>query len=294
MSLVSRGDNQELYTKRMALGADDKKRLLQWVHDGDCILDVGTGRLTMPTLINTEYPNCSVYALEASKSMYKEAMEYMRKNPVSSCALFNTDYFRYMANDGEGKYDCIIFCSILHEIFSYTEYNGQYFNPDIIKEALHTAVKGLKPGGRILIRDAIRPEAETSVLVTAKDEETTRLIERFNWEFRGNNYLCKRVGHNKFKLPYSSTVDLLYTITWGPESFPFEVKEQLGYYTCADWDNLIEELHDFYAVEKLHFERYLQQGYIDHLESKVSLTTLDDRALGFPYSNMILVLRKPK
>lgn len=51
MAIPDRGSNQKVYIDRMLSGADDKARLLEYLKSGDSVLDVGTGKLTIPTLI---------------------------------------------------------------------------------------------------------------------------------------------------------------------------------------------------------------------------------------------------
>lgn len=291
MPLVNR-TNQGVYLDRMDTSIGDKAKILQWVNPNDSVLDIGTGRLAIPRLLNKKYPNVEVSAIEASSGIYEEDKEYLMNNPELKCHLCKSDFFTYMTRC-EKTYDCIIFCAVMHEIFSYTRFRGSYYNKDIIDEVLWWSANHLKPGGRIIIRDPIRPTSDAIVSVKIIDKELISLAEDFIQCFKGTDFVYEIAKPGFYKIPYSSVMELLYTITWGAKSFPYEVKEQLGYFNYPDWLNSAAKLHYETGMVLSHFESYLQPGYIENLKGKVQIIDERGKEAQLPDSNAILIFTKP-
>ena len=65
--------------------------------------------------------------------------------------------------------------------------------------------------------------------------------------------------------------ELLYTVTWGSESFAHEVQEQFGYYTLEEYQKKLEEIGFHVLVAKEYFE----EGYEEHLKEKVEFLNCD-------------------
>ena len=59
-------------------------------------------------------------------------------------------------------------------------------------------------------------------------------------------------------------MELLYTVTWGRESLPFEVEEWYGYYSQEDWQQLAAALSapGGPGLRLVYFTQYLQPGYV--------------------------------
>lgn len=290
MAIPDRGSNQKVYIDRMLSGADDKARLLEYLKSGDSVLDVGTGKLTIPTLIWHKKLKCEVTALEASGSIYKECTEFLEENPEIQCELIHSDYTRYM-NETNKKFDAIVFCSVLHELYSYVPYMGGKFRKGRPCADLVQAADRLKPGGRLIIRDAIKPACQDSVYVSFRDREMLALAKRFVKEFPAPEFFATQVDDWMFEMSYANAMEMLYTITWGEESFPFEINEQLGFFDYWDWSQMAATLSQR-GLGLVHFEEYLQQGYVKHLAGKVAITDKNLQDLPLPASNSIIVFMK--
>ena len=68
--------------------------------------------------------------------------------------------------------------------------------------------------------------------------------------------------------------ELIYTFTWGAESYACEVQEQFGYMTKLEFEYLFKEM----GMEVLHSRVLTEPGYPEHLNDKVELLdfTWDD------------------
>ena len=92
-------------------------------------------------------------------------------------------------------------------------------------------------------------------------------------------------------------MEFLYTYTWGPASFPYEVRELYG---ILPYDDYVAALVDWVGgrdVAKVveipaHLRSYLQPGYRDNLAGKIELTDEHDRPAPLPDSNCLLVVER--
>ena len=95
-------------------------------------------------------------------------------------------------------------------------------------------------------------------------------------------------------------MEFLYKYTWGPASFPYEIREQYGvlpYDEYRDrvvgWLGAADPAHPPRAVALPARERsYLQDGYRTGLAGKVALEDEAGRPCDLPDSNCLLVFEK--
>jgi hypothetical protein len=89
-------------------------------------------------------------------------------------------------------------------------------------------------------------------------------------------------------------MEFLYTYTWGPASFPYEVREQYGVMTYDDYVAAIVGWAGRARVVELPRAEcsYLQPGYRDHLAAKIELTDERDVPAALPDSNCLIVVEK--
>jgi hypothetical protein len=109
--------------------------------------------------------------------------------------------------------------------------------------------------------------------------------------------LASPEGTRRVELSTADAMEFLYTYTWGPASFPYEVRELYGILT---YDDYVAHLvawcggRDAARVVELPpaLRSYLQPGYRDHLRGKIELTDERDRAVELPDSNCLIVIEK--
>lgn len=284
-----------LYYERMDAAQNDKAKILQFINDNDRVLDVGGGSGIVSAMILESSQNVTVDAIDTSDTAVERLCVLAQQYP-GRLRVVQEDFFDYCA----GQYDAIVFCSVLHEMFSYTRYEGKRFNPAIIDASLKRAVELLAPGGRIIVRDGVAPTHNHKVMLQYKDPALRLLAERYEAEFEGFNLNITHTPYGDV-MPRNSAMELLYTITWGEASFEREVQEWYGFYSLNDWKQQGQRLMSSDNVCLCYLNKYLQPEYEKHLEGKVVLTTapkLDwngsviTRPATFPSSNCIAVFNK--
>lgn len=291
--IFARVGNEDQYLGDMNSAADDKRRLLAFLRDGDRVLDVGPGGGVLLDLIAQQYPNCLLAGADVSAEVCLRLSQRVKAEGLP-WQVIHADFLD-LRREETGRFDVILFCSIIHEIFSYGEYQGRRFNKAVIPKILETAAELLEPGGRIVIRDGVASEENPMVTVGFLDEELEDLARDYLRQFRGfplEAQTPEETGQaHLYRMPKNSAMELLYTVTWGREALPFEVEEWYGYYTRADWEALEKQLP---GLALRYYSQYLQPGYPEHLAGRVELTGEDGEALPFPDSNMIVVFEKAK
>ena len=110
------------------------------------------------------------------------------------------DAFELASLVGKGKADTVIFCSLLHEIYSYVEHDGHKFQLEPVRDLLIAAFEALAPGGRIIIRDGVKPPAGTR-LIEFIDPDGPEFLRRFQEEFAGRDIAVDWVDERTARMP---------------------------------------------------------------------------------------------
>ncbi|MCI8653131.1 MAG: methyltransferase domain-containing protein [Angelakisella sp.] len=289
--IFARVGNEDQYLESMNRAADDKRRLLAFLRDGDRVLDVGPGGGVLLDLVAGEYPHCTLAGVDVSAEVCQRLSQRVQAEGLP-WQVIHRDFLALRPEEA-GQFDAILFCSIIHEIFSYGEYQGRRFNKAVIPRIIENAVGLLRPGGRIIIRDGVASAENPMVRLRFLDPQLEELARDYLRQFRGFPLQAQLPGElgeeHRYRMPQNSAMELLYTITWGKEALPFEVEEWYGYYTLADWRALGEGLP---GVRLVYSTQYLQPGYPEHLAGRVELSGDTGEPVPFPDSNLIVVFEK--
>lgn len=283
--------NEVDYLNTMNASLQFKAKILDYMK-GKNILDVGPGGGALMDLICEKDPTLNVYGIDISSNVIdaltkKKLKENKSWNLVKGDALNLTDYFK------KGSIDTIIYSSIIHELYSYIEFEGKKFNIKTVIEALKSAYDILPSGGRIIIRDGIKTEPITQYrIIEFKNEKDIEILNRYCNDFEGRNITYEKIGNNKVKMLVNDAMEFLYTYTWGEDSYPLEVKEQFGYLTPSEYVSLIEENLDCSKV--LVCNHFLQEGYEENLLNKISIYDDNMNIVKLPDSTCIIVIEKQK
>src|SRR5262249_6803517 len=114
-----------------------------------------------------------------------------------------------------GSVDTVVFCSILHEVYSYAA-----FSMDAVRDAIRAAFTALRPGGRIVIRDGVMPPPATRrIRFVAPDARAT--FDLYRAQFEGRRIEARELASDRVELSSADAMEFLYTYTWGPASFPY-------------------------------------------------------------------------
>lgn len=220
--------NEQEYLKNMNSARTDKARMLDYALPGT-IIEIGPGGGVVLDLISKRFPGSDIIGIDVSQEVVDALNERaLRENATSQIRFGDAFELPTLIPDG---YDTVIFCSILHEIYSYVV-----------------------------------------------DPKSGKKFEKSN---------C---------------------YTWGPASFPYEVREQYGILNYADY---ISEIHDWLDAEDLNaksekrenwkrhcveipkaHQSYLQPGYKTGLASKVILLDENMNPVELPDSNCLIVFEK--
>lgn len=283
--------NEMEYISNMNSSLENKKVLLDFIV-GEKVLDVGPGGGALMDLIEEELPYLKVYGIDLAKNVIEILEEKKRKekrkwNIVEGDALNLTKHFP------SESIDTIIYSSIIHELYSYIEYEGKKFNIDTVIKTLKEAYAILSVGGRILIRDGIMTEPKDSMrVIEFFNKEDISILDNYCHDFRGREITYEKLDDNKVKLPVNDAMEFLYTYTWGDKSYAHEVQEQFGYLTPSEYQSLIEE--NLRNAEIVYLEAFLQGGYEKNLLTKVAIYDEEMNIVKLPDSTCIIVIEKLK
>jgi SAM-dependent methyltransferase len=138
--------DREGYLARMAKPLQEKLRLARYVPEGAReILDVGCADGVVACALATLFPASRVLGIDLDAGFVARAQERAVAVPN---ARFERIYLRELLARPE-RFDVVVFCSVLHEFFTYGE------GVSSVLKALADAHELLRPGGAILIRDMI-------------------------------------------------------------------------------------------------------------------------------------------
>ena len=285
--------NEAQYLLTMNAARSDKARMLRWLHSGN-IVEIGPGGGVVLDLLEQHFPDAQITGLDCSHQVVV-ALEQKKCAQNATWRIIEGNAFELPKYFDKETLDGVVFCSILHEIYSYVETaDGTRFHLESVRDMLRSAFEVLKPGGRILIRDGIMPPHEKRQLRFCCDDAKD-FFEAFCREFKGRNIAFENISPDTVSLDSADAMEFMYTYTWGPESFPYEVREQYGIMTYQDYcEHLREWLGERAQILTVPPEeaQYLQPGYVQALQHRLNLMDAQGRPVDFPPSNAIIVIEK--
>jgi len=281
---------EESYLQTMNSSIDYKKILLKYIK-GDSIIDIGPGGGALMDLIEDTYPLKKVVGVDIAQNVIdnlkkKKQLENRKWEVLYGDALNLKEYVK------EGSVDTVIFCSILHELFSYIQYQGKKFNIETLKKALKSAFDILPQGGRIIIRDGIMSQPENQKrIIKFLSQEGIEFLKRYVKDFKGRDIKYELTGQNEVLMTINDSMEFLYTYTWGEKSYVHEVNEQFGYFTPQGFKDFIySTLGD--KVKIVEFKHFLQEGYTIALSQKIEYYDEYKNTVRLPDSTCIVVIEK--
>lgn len=280
--------NEIEYLQTMNSGITHKAKLLEFI-SGNNILDVGPGGGALMDLILDTYTDKNVYGIDISSNVIdelnkKKIKEKRNYNLVKGNALNLEDYFE------EGSIDTIIYSSIIHELYSYIEYEGKKFNHNTIKKALKSAYNILGVGGRIIIRDGIMSSSSKNRIIEFKNKNDINILKKYKNDFKGRDIEYKILSDNRVLINENDAMEFLYTYTWGEEAYALEVKEQFGYFNLNEYKKFIQD--NLQGSKIIFANEFLQNGYSEHLLNKISYYDENMNTIDLPNSTCIIVIEK--
>ncbi len=283
--------NEIDYLATMNASMSNKKVLLNYIV-GNNILDVGPGGGALMDMIEESNPDYNVFGVDISSNVIDELNEKKVKEN-RNWTLMKGDALYLEKVFAKDSIDTIIYSSIIHELYSYIEYNGKKFNIDTVIKTLKSAYEIIPVGGRIIIRDGIKTEPENQYrIIEFKNEKDVNILNNYCQDFKGREITYKKIDNNKYKLLVNDAMEFLYTYTWGENSYPLEVQEQFGYLTPSEYVKLIEE--NLPKCKIIECKAFLQEGYEENLLNKISIYDENMNVVKLPNSTCIIVIEKEK
>lgn len=281
--------NEIDYLNTMNSSLQYKSKILDYIV-GENVLDVGPGGGALMDLMLDKNPNLNVYGIDIAQNVIdslnkKKKKENRSWNVIQGDALNLDKFFKV------GSIDTIIYSSIIHELYSYIEYNGKKFNHETIAKTLTSAYSILPKGGRIIIRDGIMTEPTNQYrIISFRNESDIEILKRYSNDFKGRNIKYELLNNNTVKMLVNDAMEFLYTYTWGEDSYALEVKEQFGYFTPSDYQKFINDNLDNCKI--LMCKPFLQEGYEENLLNKITIYDDNYNQVKLPNSTCIIVIEK--
>jgi cyclopropane fatty-acyl-phospholipid synthase-like methyltransferase len=276
---------EEQYLQTMNQSVDFKKVILDYIV-GESVIDIGPGGGALLDMIEAHYPNKRVAGVDISQNVIDNLNKRKQLESKKWDALNLKPYVI------ERGVDTIIFCSVLHELFSYIETDGKKFNYTTLERALVSAFEALPPSGRIIIRDGIMTEpTDMQRIIKFRSEEGLVFLKQYAADFKGRDIHYEMMGQNEVKMHVNDAMEFLYTYTWGEQSYVHEINEQFGYFTPTLFKSFVSNLFGEQA-HIVEFKHYLQEGYTIALESKIEFMDENYTPVNLPDSTCLIVIEK--
>jgi len=282
--------NEEEYLETMNKSVKHKAVIIDYVVGTD-VVDIGPGGGALMDMIEERNPKLKIVGLDFSQTVIeslskKKKLENRNWNVLHGDALCMS---RYIPKDSQ---DTIIFSSIIHEMYSYIEFDGKKFNHQVIKDVLKSAYDVLRIGGRIIIRDGIMSEPKEQMrIIKFRTDEGLQFLRNYVRDFKGREIKYELIDHNEVLMKINDAMEFLYTYTWGEDSYVHEVNEQFGYFTPSEYKTFISESLGSKA-RILIFNHYLQDGYTTALSTKIEFYDEKHMITKLPDSTCFIVIEK--
>ena len=279
--------NEANYLATMNAARSDKQRMLDFVRAGT-IVEIGPGGGVVLDLLEARFPDSEVIGVDLSREVI---------TALEGRARGGGKHWKVMLGAAEAlaslvpQADTVVFCSILHEVYSYTEPRFQLAS---VARVVRAAFGVLRPGGRIVIRDGVMPAPGTRrIRMIAPDLRPT--LELYCAQFEGRPITYRELAPDRVEMSAADAMEFLYTYTWGPASFPYEVRELYGLLPYQAYvDQLLAWCGEGARVVDNPLGSYLQPGYRDNLAGKLELTDEHDLPVDLPDSNCLIVIERAR
>ena len=258
---------------------------------GDTVVDVGSGGGILLDKLESKYPKKTVLGTDISTNV----IETLNQKKQREGHNWNVQVHNFVDTKLDSLVDSIIFSSILHEIYSYTDGQNGRFDIESVKSALSNAFDSLNKGGRIIIRDGVKTVGKDIRKIRFNSPSGLDFFKNYIRDFGG----LKDIPEDKKVLNIdddSLTVvgdinlirEFLFTYTWGNESYAHEVQEQFGYFTLDEYKEYFKNL----GATIIYAEELLEPGYPDNLNKYLTLLDNNDNEVEYPNSNCIIIVEK--
>jgi SAM-dependent methyltransferase len=220
--------NEASYLAAMNAARSDKQRMVELVKPGR-IVEIGPGGGVVLDLLEQRFPTSEIVGVDASREVVDALTQRAHAGGARWRVVHGTA--EQLGELVTAPVDSVVFCSILHEVYSYTE---PRFSLGSVQRVIHAAFSALAHGGRIVIRDGVQPPpGRRRLRLIAPDARAT--FDLYAAQFEGRRIHVTELGSDRVELSAADAMEFLYTYTWGPASFPYEVRELYGILRYDDY-----------------------------------------------------------
>lgn len=261
------------------------KDIAQWVSPG-LIVDAGIGTGAILKALSKKFPSSQMIGIDASRHFAALAKKKFRNNP--KIEIIHADLRDPVVPADSAS--TMIFSAVLHELYSYNGYSMK-----AVVRALKNARRALVPGGRLIIRDGVRPIPKEVFLWLKNDTELHNTFRKFSREFKyGSGAKYEKYGDGEktmYRLDLATAYEFLskkdYKENWG-----LEINEEFGYLTLPGYKKLLEGL-GFRIISARSYRnpwiiKNRWQGQAKIFERKSGRL----REISFPDTNLVIVTAK--
>ena len=281
-------NNEEKYLSTMNdVNTSTKDTIIDY-SVGTRIVDVGSGGGVLLDRLEKKFPDREIIGTDISSNV----IDTLNAKKKKEGHQWNVVVHNFVECTFAEKADTIIFSSILHEIYSYTETPYGRFEIESVKSAIKNACKSLNPGGRMIIRDGIKTDGSELVTIRFKDSDGMDFFNNYRNDFKGLKDIPdnrKVVSTDADNLTVTGDInfmrEFMYTYTWGKQSYAHEVQEQFGYFTLKEYTDFLESIGAKIVVAR----ELLESGYPLNLGKYLDLLDSNGNERVYPASNCIIV-----
>jgi SAM-dependent methyltransferase len=272
------GHARDFQTYGSQMDASLKQKLddiAPWVKPG-CIVDKGCGTGQLLVELSRRFPQSAFVGVDLSR----EFLRMCDENSYASeeVALVSGNIIE--RNVPLGSATTVVFSSVTHEIYSYSDYSL-----DALRKALKNAADELAPGGRLVMRDGISP-GQDLWRMKLLDEPTRETFERFANEFKhGEGAPHEKLEGGVVRMTAHLCNEFLckkdYLKNWH-----IEVHEEYGALTLMGWHQALLDA----GLQPVETYGYVNSWIAkNRYEGHVSLTDDRGKAIGWPFTNCVVV-----
>ncbi|MBI4991710.1 MAG: methyltransferase domain-containing protein [Candidatus Harrisonbacteria bacterium] len=286
---LARGRKFRIYSSLMDAAIEQKiKDVIPWVKPG-IIVDAGFGTGLLLFRLWERFRDSKLIGIDLSSHFFEKSQRQFHNIPNVTLLKKNI----IQQNLPNNSVDTKIFSTILHEVYSYNGCNLKF-----VKTALKNSLKELKPSGRIIIRDGVKPESETICLSFKNGDDTETMFLRFAKEYKHNKGIKYKVLIDKWlgKLyctDSSSAYEFLSKKDYR-DNWHIEVNEQFGYLTLKKYMKLLQKL----GFKIIYTKAYLNPWILkNRWLGKVKLyrrTRHELKTIPYPNTNLVIIAEKQK
>jgi SAM-dependent methyltransferase len=263
------------YVAGMNASQNDKARILDHVQ-GPAILEVGCGSGAVLELLAEAFPDAEIVGLDmAARLLGVAARVPYAGHAGRAIRLVRGDLFdpTTAGRLGGPRFNSIVFCSVLHELYSFGLLEPGKFGARTSEEggtaaatrALQAARNMLRPGGVLVLRDGVRPES-CPVTLRFKNDEIEERFYRFVDDFH-----CFEMDFDLDPVTRRVTLDSVGAFEFLSKYFyvqnwDVEVREQFGWADLPGLRALLENLGFTVEHATAYTLPYLQQKWDGDVE----------------------------